>query len=81
MTKDDIKKSIIIGVVSGFTAALTLVFAVWAHTVIIHRYRDYSERIGIERGASSHCDRPDMKELIEKIDSMKNVKGRTNSVR
>ena len=42
MTKDDIKKSIIVGIVSGFTAALTLLFVVWAHTVIIHWYRDYS---------------------------------------
>lgn len=71
MTREDIKKSILVGVISGFTAALTLLFVVWAHTVVTHWYRDYSERVGIEQGVSSHCDRPGMKELIESIDSLK----------
>lgn len=71
MTKEDIKKSILIGVVSGFTATITLLFAVWVHTLILDWYRDYKEKIAIENGATSHCDRPGVKEMAEAFDSLR----------
>ena len=57
MTKEDIKKSVLIGVVGGFTAAVSLLGLVWAYIEITDWYKEYQRKETIERIESPSPDR------------------------
>jgi ribosomal protein L37AE/L43A len=57
VTKEDIKKSVLIGVVGGFTAAVSLLGLVWAYIEITDWYKEYQRKEAIERIESTPPDR------------------------
>ena len=57
MTKEDIKKSVLIGVVGGLTAAVSLLALVWAYIEITDWYKEYQRKEAIERIESTPPDR------------------------
>ena len=52
MTKEDIKKSVLTGIVGGITAAVTILVLLWAYIFIIGWYKDYKQQKEAERIAS-----------------------------
>lgn len=57
MTKEDIKKAVLTGIVGGFTAALSLLLLVWAFVKITDWYNDYQRQKENERIESTLPDR------------------------
>ena len=52
MTKEDIKKSVLTGIVGRITAAVTILVLLWAYIFIIGWYKDYKQQKEAERIAS-----------------------------
>lgn len=52
MTKEDIKKSVLTGIVGGITTAITILVLLWAYIFITDWYKDYKQQKETERIAS-----------------------------
>lgn len=57
MTKEDIKKTVLTGVVSGFTAAVSILVLLWTYLIVEEWYNQHKEKSTIERIASTPSDR------------------------
>lgn len=52
MTKEDINKSVLTGIVGGITAAVTILVLLWAYIFLTDWYKDYKQQKEAERIAS-----------------------------
>jgi len=67
MTKEDKKKAVLTGIVSGITTAITLLVLTWTYIEVMDWYRDYREKQAIKCGATSHCERPGVNEFANMV--------------
>lgn len=63
MNKYDIKKCILIGVVSGIVTAFTSAGIIYSYIEISAYYRRYKNEQAIKAGARSHCERESLKKI------------------
>lgn len=57
MTKEDINKSVLTGIVGGITAAVTILVLLWAYIFLTDWYKDYKQQKEAERIASIPLDK------------------------
>lgn len=63
MGKEEIKRCVLIGIVAGITAAITMMGSVYAFIYIYDAYKEYRNESAIKAGASSHCERPGLQDI------------------
>ena len=57
MTKEDFKKSVLTGVVSGFTAAVLILVLLWTYIYVDHWYKEYKKKCIIKNISLTPPDR------------------------